>query len=169
MPVQSPTEKQLLEQLLMKRDSSDELVKSQFEKLYVHIEHIQEKHEKTSDLIEKIHEKLSDPTEGLYAKVNKINTHIENINQDIENINQDIVKITTENATFKGEGEKRNKAIEENTQVIGTLKRIAGTDLEDLRSIIETKKALSKLYWSLLLSLIISIASGIYTVFKNVH
>ena len=154
--------KQLLENIASKINNS-EAVNG---KMFVMMEHIQEKQQETSEHITKIHDGLYDPDEGLYARVKMVETatkefsdkHAEHIQNDEENmgqINSSLKKLTEVDVDLTKRSETTTK-----------LKRIAGEDLEKLRSVLETKTMfqtiLSKAVWLIVGGILAALGKTIY-------
>lgn len=148
------TEKQLLEELLSKKNSEEEF----FNKFVNHIDHDSKTQEKTAEIVEKLNEKLLDPDDGLFAKVAKLNTEVSFLAKQFEKLD-----------LIDNEIKEIKKLADNNEDAIGIIKRAAGEDFEELRKLVDTRKSFSKLYWSLLGSIIVSIASIFYTLIKSIH
>lgn len=182
MPYSSLTEREMLEQLLRIKNSSEETVKIESNKLDHQITNIKENQEKFNDLLTLTSDRLLDPVNGLFAKVANVNNKVEQMASNvskIEQFNQSLNSVSIQVSALDvqvnkidglhNELQELKKLADNNEEAIKSIKRAAGEDFEELRGVITTKKSLAKLYWSLLGSIIMSMSSAVYILIKNLH
>jgi len=158
-------DKELLEQIGRKINSSP-MLNGGFDKLVISVEHIREKQQESSEKLDKITQALYDPDEGLFSRMKTLEHKTENNNSEIsEHISGDqkILKKIDEDILALSAGNKESQKLTETAQ---RLKRIAGEDLEELSGVISFRKNVSKIYWSVISLVVISVLKLLYELAK---
>ena len=143
------SERELLE-LLVKKVSDNS---AGFEKLCVMIEHVQTEQEKSGQKLDKVSEALYDPNTGLFSRVKAIESKLDTNIKDLDKKCDELPSVKEEVEDLK----KFQTAIES----------IAGKQLEELTALVNLRKNLSKIYWSLALSVVAFVGNLLFQLAKR--
>lgn len=154
-------EKELLEQINQKLISSKAL-NGGFDKLVVTVENIKEKQQETSEKLDTITNALYEPRDGLFARVQSIEYSTKTLTDDLSVRRSEIknlaVKNEKEHEALIDFNKKEHEVLSENSNLSRKLKRIAGSELEELVTVINFKKNVTKIYWSMIGLIVVSMA-----------
>lgn len=117
----SQTPSEIALELIIEKLSNAPVLNGGFETLVQKVDHLAEKTEETSEKVDKISEALYEPDTGLFARL----------------------KTVEDNSV-------EHKDIMDQREVTKKLTRIAGEDLDGLKSIISAGKKLERLWWIIL-------------------
>lgn len=148
------TERELLETLVKKLNDSAAL-NGGFDKLYVMIEHIQDKQEESGTKLDKVSDAMYHPDNGLFSRVKKIESKLDTNIGELEKKVQVVPDVRTEVQDLK----RFQKAVE----------GVVGPQLEELFGLVKLHKSLSNLYWALALSAAGAFATLIFNLLKHVN
>lgn len=140
----------LLEGIASKINNSP-VLNGGFDRMMVMVQHIEEKQGATAEKVDKIHDGLYDPIEGLYARVQKVeSTTAQFIEKQLEHIESDELNMAQINENLKKLAASTGD-LEKKAETTIKLKKIAGDDLEKLDSTIKVKTtwsdAWAKIIW----------------------
>lgn len=131
-----------------------------FEKMLIMIEHIGQDQKETKETMKKVSDAMYDPDSGLFMRVRgieqKLDTNIQKIDTNIADLEKEIQK----SAAKVELNELRNfKA---------SIEKICGGEtLDELTQLIKLRRNLSKIYWSVLLTLVMSVGKLLFDLSKH--
>jgi len=126
-----------------------------FEKMLIMIEHIGQDQKETKETMKKVSDAMYDPDSGLFMRVRGIEQKLE-IDTNIADLEKEIQK----SAAKVELNELRNfKA---------SIEKICGGEtLDELTQLIKLRRNLSKIYWSVLLTLVVSVGKLLFDLSKH--
>lgn len=143
------SERELLESIARKISESKAL-NGGFDRMCVMIEHIQDKQEESGKKLDKVSEALYGPDNGLFSRVKTIESKLDNNLSDLEGKVKEMPAIVIDVTDMK----KFKDSIE----------RVAGKQLEELNDLVRLRKHLSRIYWTLVASVLAFLGSVLYQV-----
>lgn len=146
------SERELLE-LLVKKVSDSSALNGGFEKLCVMIEHVQTEQEKSGQKLDKVSEALYDPNTGLFSRVKAIESKLDTNIKDLDKKCDQLPSVKEE--------------VEDLKKFRAEIEGIAGKQLEELTALVNLRKNLSKIYWSLALSVIAFVGNLLFQLAKR--
>lgn len=144
------SERELLESIARKISESKAL-NCGFDQMCVMIEHIQDKQEESGKKLDKVSEALYGPDNGLFSRVKTIESKLDNNSRmlsDLEGKVKEMPAIVVDVTDMK----KFKDSIE----------RVAGKQLEELNDLVRLRKHLSRIYWTLVASVLAFVGSVLY-------
>ena len=125
-------------------------IESKLDNNHVMIEHIQDKQEESGKKLDKVSEALYGPDNGLFSRVKTIESKLDNNLSDLEGKVKEMPAIVIDVTDMK----KFKNSIE----------RVAGKQLEELNDLVRLRKHLSRIYWTLVASVLAFLGSVLYQV-----
>lgn len=122
----------------------------------------------TEDELKRFKEKIVDPEKGLFSKIQGIEHNIETMEKDVKLINDNLDSFPTSHdlatsdagiAKLRDDHESLKKQLEE----------ICGKNMHELSALMKLKSNMSKVYWALIASAVLSIGKLLLDVFKSAH
>lgn len=118
--------------------------------------------------LKKFKDKIMDPENGLFSKIQNIEHSIELVENELELVRKSIDKLPTARSldstdatvsTLRKDHDSTKKLLED----------VGGRNLEELAAIVKLRANMSKVYWALIVSVLLSVGKLILDMFKASH
>jgi hypothetical protein len=122
----------------------------------------------TESELKKFKEKIMDPEKGLFFKIQGLEHDIKTVEKDLQAINDSLDGLPTSHDLANSDANIA-KIREDHDSLKKQLEEIGGRNLHELNAIVKLKSNMSKVYWALIASAILSIGKLLMDVFKASH
>lgn len=118
--------------------------------------------------LKKFKEKIMDPEKGLFSKIQSIEHDIELVEKDLKNFTENLETFPTSHNLATSDASIA-KVREDHDSLKKQLEEIGGKNFHEFNSLIKLKSNMSKVYWALIASAVLSIGKLLLDVFKASH
>lgn len=118
--------------------------------------------------LRKFKDKIMDPENGLFSKIQGVDHRIELMEKSIESLQESVDDLPT-NKDLGDTDQTISDLRKDHDSIRKLLEDVGGKNLEEIGAIVKLKANMGKVYWALVVSVLLSIGKLLLDVFKASH